>query len=267
MTLQINIKVRDIIVNFSTYYKKTNKLGKTMDKKVLIIEDDRDIADLIEVHLNSLDLNLDRAEDGETGLEKALERDYELVILDLMLPKLNGLDVCKRIREKKKSMPILMLSAKSEEFDKVLGLELGADDYLTKPFSIRELIARVKSIIRRVNAVIEDQVINDETELTYGWLNVNFEKRRVILDKKNVELTAKEFDLLALFCKNPGKAYTRENLLNIVWGYQFCGYEHTVNSHINRLRSKIEKNPAQPKFIRTVWGIGYKFAEHEDFEE
>ena len=238
-----------------------------MDRKVLIIEDDQDIADLVELHLKDLDINLDRATDGEFGLQKALDSDYELVILDLMLPKLNGLDVCKKIREHKKSLPILLLTAKSEEFDKVLGLELGADDYITKPFSIRELMARIKAIIRRVNAVIEDQVRSDVTELTFGWLNVNLEKRRVLLDGESIELTAKEFDLLALFASNPGKAYTRENLLNIVWGYQYAGYEHTVNSHINRLRSKIEKDPAQPKFIRTVWGVGYKFAEYEDFEE
>jgi DNA-binding response OmpR family regulator len=238
-----------------------------MEKKVLIIEDDPDIGDLLELHLKDLDLNLDRAMDGETGLQKAMDNDYELVLLDLMLPKLNGLDVCKKIREHKKSLPILMLTAKTEEFDKVLGLELGADDYLTKPFSIRELIARIKAIIRRVNAVIEDQVNSDVQELVFGPLNINFEKRRVILDGANIELTAKEFDLLALFASNPGRAYTRENLLNIVWGYQFSGYEHTVNSHINRLRSKIEKNPAEPHFIKTVWGIGYKFAEYEDFPE
>ena len=237
-----------------------------MQKKVLIIEDDRDIADLLELHLKDLDLNLDRAEDGEFGLQKALDNEYEMVILDIMLPKLNGIDVCKRIREKKKSLPILMLTAKSEEFDKVLGLELGADDYLTKPFSIRELIARIKAIIRRVNAVIEDQSNDRVSELNFGELNINLEKRRVILMGKNIDLTAKEFDLLALFASNPGKAYTRENLLNIVWGYQFSGYEHTVNSHINRLRAKIEEDPSQPKFIRTVWGVGYKFAEYEDFE-
>lgn len=238
-----------------------------MDKKVLIIEDDPDIGDLLELHLKDLDLNLDRAVDGETGLQKALDNEYELVLLDLMLPKLNGMDVCKKIREQKKSLPILMLTAKTEEFDKVLGLELGADDYMTKPFSIRELIARIKAIIRRVNAVIEDQISVDVKEMTYGILNINMEKRRVLLDGENIELTAKEFDLLALFANNPGKAYTRENLLNIVWDYQFAGYEHTVNSHINRLRSKIEQDPTEPKFIKTVWGVGYKFAEYEDFEE
>lgn len=237
-----------------------------MEKKVLIVEDDPDIADLLQLHISDLNLDLDRAEDGENGLQKALENDYELVILDIMLPKLNGMDVCKKIRESKKSLPILMLTAKSEEFDKVLGLELGADDYLTKPFSIRELIARIKAIIRRVNAVIEEQSSGESKELSFGKLTINMEKRRVILNGRTIELTAKEFDLLALFTNNPGRAYTRENLLNIVWGYQFSGYEHTVNSHINRLRAKIEEDPSQPRYILTVWGIGYKFAEHEDFE-
>ena len=238
-----------------------------MDKKVLLIEDDPDIAELLELHLKDLDMNLDKAGDGESGLDKALDNDYELVILDLMLPKMNGLDVCKKIREKKKSLPILMLTAKSDEFDKVLGLELGADDYLAKPFSIRELIARIKAIIRRVNAVIEDQTTSDISELLFGPLKINLDKRKVELNNKVIDLTAKEFDLLALFAANPGKAYTRESLLNLVWGYQFSGYEHTVNSHINRLRAKIEKDPSQPSFIRTVWGVGYKFAEYEDFEE
>lgn len=238
-----------------------------MSKKVLIIEDDPDIADLLEIHLNDLDLKLDRTEDGESGLQRALENEYEMVILDLMLPKLNGLEVCKGIREQKKSLPILMLTAKSEEFDKVLGLELGADDYMTKPFSIRELVARIKSIIRRVSAIKETSVAaSDQKEIEFGPLLINLDKRKVILDGNVIELTAKEFDLLALFASNPGRAYTRENLLNIVWGYQFIGYEHTVNSHINRLRSKIEKDPSQPVFIKTVWGVGYKFVEYEELD-
>ena len=238
-----------------------------MSKKVLIIEDDPDIANLLEIHLNDLNLKLDRTDDGESGLQKALENEYEMVILDLMLPKLNGLEVCKGIREQKKSLPILMLTAKSEEFDKVLGLELGADDYMTKPFSIRELIARIKSIIRRVSAIKETSAAaSDQKELEFGSLLINPDKRKVILNGDVIELTAKEFDLLALFASNPGRAYTRENLLNIVWGYQFIGYEHTVNSHINRLRAKIEKDPSQPIFIKTVWGVGYKFVEYEDLD-
>ncbi|MEJ2543925.1 MAG: response regulator transcription factor [Calditrichaceae bacterium] len=239
-----------------------------MDKQVLIIEDDPDIADLLEIHLKDLDLKLDHCSDGESGLQKALENDYEMVILDLMLPKLNGLEVCKGIREQNKSLPILMLTAKSEEFDKVLGLELGADDYMTKPFSIRELVARIKSILRRVTAIKETTKEDSEKrELIFGPLTINLDKRKVVLDTIIIELTAKEFDLLALFANNPGRAYTRENLLNIVWGYQFTGYEHTVNSHINRLRAKIEKDPSQPIFVKTVWGVGYKFVEHEEFDE
>jgi two-component system, OmpR family, alkaline phosphatase synthesis response regulator PhoP len=239
-----------------------------MKKKVLIIEDDPDIADLLEIHLNDLDLELERTEDGETGLEKALHNDYEMVVLDLMLPKLNGLEVCKGIREKKKYLPILMLTAKSEEFDKVLGLELGADDYITKPFSIRELVARIKSILRRVSAIRDISASESvKEELIFGPLNINLQKRKVTIEKNTIELTMKEFDLLALFASNPGRAYTRENLLNIIWGYQFAGYEHTVNSHINRLRAKIEQDPSQPVFIKTVWGIGYKFAEYEDLDK
>jgi len=236
-----------------------------MNKKVLLIEDDPIIADLLEIHLKDLDLKLESADDGESGLEKAINNDYELVILDLMLPKMDGLDVCKGIREKKKSMPILMLSARAEEFDKILGLELGADDYMTKPFSIRELLARIKSIIRRVKVLKEGDPDNaPKKELKFDTLFIDLNKRKVILDGDVIELTAKEFDLLALFALNPGRAYSRENLLNIVWGYQFTGYEHTVNSHINRLRAKIEQDPSQPRFIKTVWGVGYKFVEHED---
>lgn len=238
-----------------------------MSKKVLIIEDDPDIADLLKIHLRDLDLDLDSALDGETGLDKALNNEYEMVVLDIMLPKLDGLEVCKRIRERNKSLPILMLSAKAEEFDKVLGLELGADDYMTKPFSIRELVARIRSILRRINALIEDKSSADEVkELEFAGLKINLEKRKVLLNNTKIELTAKEFDLLALFAAHPGKAYTRERLLNIVWGYQFTGYEHTVNSHINRLRAKIEEDPSHPQYIKTVWGIGYKLAELEELE-
>ncbi len=239
-----------------------------MSKKVLIIEDDPDIADLLQIHLRDLDMQLDRAEDGMNGLQKALEEEYELIILDIMLPEMDGLEVCRRIRERKRSLPILMLTAKSEEFDKVLGLELGADDYITKPFSIRELVARIKSIIRRVNTLREEKKDTDEpVELEFADLKINLEKRKVILKGKTIELTAKEFDLLALFASHPGKAYTRENLLNIVWGYQFSGCDHTVNSHINRLRSKIESDPSNPKYIKTVWGVGYKFAEEDEIED
>ncbi len=238
------------------------------DKTVLIIEDDRNIADLLEIHLTDLGYDLDRAEDGESGLTMAFANSYSLVILDLMLPKLNGMDVCKEIRAQDKFTPILMLTSKSEEFDKVLGLELGADDYLTKPFSIRELIARIKAIFRRIDAGKGDDIKSEQPgQMIYGNLLIDSEKRKVTLAHKVLELTAKEFDLLALFARKPGRVFSRQELLNLVWGYQFTGYEHTVNSHINRLRSKIEDNPAQPFFIRTVWGVGYRFVEPEELEE
>ena len=239
-----------------------------MDKRILIIEDDPDIAELLEINLHDAGYETDRAQDGLTGVNKALNKPYDLIILDLMLPKLDGLEVCKRIRLAAKTLPILILTSKSEEFDKVLGLELGADDYLTKPFSIRELLARVKAQIRRVDAV-KDEAAGESpqsSELIFGELTIHLEKRKVTLAGATIELTAKEFDLLSLFAQHPGRAYSRHELLDIIWGYQFDGYDHTVNSHINRLRSKIEQNPSEPTYIKTVWGVGYRFVESEEFE-
>lgn len=238
-----------------------------MEKKVLVIEDDPDIANLVEIHLRDMGFTSDHENNGIDGLDKALKNDYALVILDLMLPRLDGLEVCKRIREEKKSLPILMLTSKSEEFDRVLGLELGADDYITKPFSLRELMARVKAILRRVDAVKQEISEDEPREVVFGDLIINMEKRKVTLAGRMIELTAKEFDLLALFVSHPGRAYSRQELLDIVWGYQFDGYDHTVNSHINRLRSKIEKNPSDPQYIKTVWGVGYRFVELEELPE
>jgi DNA-binding response OmpR family regulator len=178
---------------------------------------------------------------------------------------MDGFDVCKKIRHNEIKTPILMLTAKSEEFDKVLGLELGADDYLTKPFSIRELVARVKAIFRRSEmANMSESEDISESELKFGNLLINIGKRKVFLNGEQVELTAKEFDLLALFARKPGRTFTRSDLLDTIWGYQFAGYEHTVNSHINRLRAKIEADPAQPVYIQTVWGVGYRFVEPEE---
>ena len=239
-----------------------------MEKRVLIIEDDKDITDLVGIHLGDLGYILDKAYNGETGLAKSLSGDYDLILLDLMLPKLEGLEVCKQIREKDKTVPIIMLTSRSEEMDKILGLELGADDYIVKPFSIRELIARVKANIRSVEAIKEEVSRDGEplSELQIGQLKIDFEKRKVVLRTKTIELTAKEFDLLSHFAQHPGRSYSRADLLSAVWGYQFSGYEHTVNSHINRLRTKIEENPAEPTYIKTVWGIGYRFVEPEEVE-
>jgi DNA-binding response OmpR family regulator len=233
--------------------------------KILLIEDDAQVADLVGIHLRDLGYELECAADGESGLQRALTRDYALVILDLMLPGLDGLAVCKRLREKNALVPVLMLTAKAEELDKVLGLELGADDYLTKPFSVRELVARVKALLRRREAEHESATKQSaQEELAFADLKIHLGKRKVTLAGRALELTAKEFDLLALFASHPGRAYSRSALLDLVWGHQYEGYEHTVNSHINRLRSKIEKDPAQPKYIQTVWGVGYRFVETEE---
>ncbi|MGH1366652.1 MAG: response regulator transcription factor [Calditrichia bacterium] len=233
-------------------------------KNVLIVEDDQEIAELIVIHLQDLFCDVQRATDGNTGLQMALNQDFDLIILDIMLPEKNGLEVLKSIRAVKSYTPILMLTAKTEELDKVLGLELGADDYLTKPFSIRELIARVKAIFRRVEAERARHTTSTLDEVIFDHLYINFNMRRVRIDGKPIELTAKEFELLQLFAMNPGKTYSRQNLLEQVWGYQFHGYDHTVNSHINRLRNKIERDPANPRFIRTLWGVGYRFIDKEE---
>jgi DNA-binding response OmpR family regulator len=193
-----------------------------------------------------------------------LEAEYRLVILDLMLPGLDGFEVCKRIRAEKGQLPILMLTAKSEELDKVLGLELGADDYITKPFSIRELLARVKTVLRRTAAFSESAAGTKGKTIEHGLLRIEPEKRIVTVGGKRIDLTAKEYDLLVLFASSPGRAFNRQQLLDSVWGYQFEGYHHTVNSHINRLRSKIEEDPAEPRYIKTVWGYGYRFVEADE---
>jgi two-component system alkaline phosphatase synthesis response regulator PhoP len=180
-----------------------------------------------------------------------------------MLPEVDGFEICKSIRKENHQVPILMLTAKAEEVDKIMGLEFGADDYLTKPFSIKELIARVKALLRRASAS-ETEDSSKLDQMDFGELVIYPNKRSVQLQDELIELTSKEFELLLLFAKNPGRAYSRQELLDVVWGYQYSGYSHTVNSHINRLRSKIEKNPSEPKYITTVWGMGYKFAELEE---
>jgi DNA-binding response OmpR family regulator len=228
-------------------------------KNVLVIEDDKSISDLIEIHLKDLNCNVTKAYDGETGLKYALSESYQLIVLDLMLPKLDGLEICKQVRKNDIYTPVLMLTSKSDEFDKVLGLEIGADDYLTKPFGIREFIARVKAIFRRIDA-IQKEIDNDE-DISVGNLKIEVSKRKVLLNDERLELTPKEFDLLHLLASHPGKTYTREQLLNILWGYQYNGYEHTVNSHINRLRSKVEPDISKPSYILTSWGVGYRFSE------
>lgn len=230
-------------------------------KKVLVVEDDPNIIDLLEIHLQDLGCALTRAEDGQRGLAAAESTAFDLIILDVMLPQMDGLEVCRRLRMQQINTPILMLTAKSEEIDKVLGLETGADDYLTKPFSIRELIARVKAIFRRNSLIDQQSTSTQPTLLEYGDLAIDLERRRVSVRDKRVELSPKEFELLALMAANPGKSYNRQRLLNLIWGYDFDGFEHTVNSHINRLRQKIEPQAEQPRYILTTWGVGYRFNE------
>ncbi len=229
-------------------------------EKALIIEDDKDISDLIAFHLADMGIEVDKAYDGKEGLMKALNDRYRFILLDLYLPGLDGLEVCKRIRMEKNNTPMLIITSKSEEIDKILGLELGADDYISKPFSVRELIARIKAVLRRTDRQSKD---NDEEDIEYRFekLYINTGMRIVEVSGNRVELSPKEFDLLIHLASNPGKTYTRIQLLNQVWGYEFEGFEHTVNSHINRLRSKIEKDMRNPEYILTTWGVGYKFRE------
>lgn len=231
-----------------------------MQKRALVVEDDTDIANLVVVSLREINVQTDVVGNGADGLRQATSKPYDIIILDIMLPELDGIEVCRRIRQQQIMTPILMLTARSEEIDKVLAIDLGADDYMTKPFSIRELLSRVKARMRRFEA---DQLPGTLTQLPryrYGELALDVASRQVTLAGKSVELTAREFDLLTLFMKHPGRAFSRTELLELVWGYSYQGYEHTVNSHINRLRMKIEREPATPRYILTVWAVGYKFS-------
>ncbi|MCF3107737.1 response regulator transcription factor [Niabella sp. CC-SYL272] len=231
-------------------------------QKVLIIEDDPELVELLHIHLTDLGCAITAIGNGNDGLQAAMQARFDLVILDLMLPGLNGMEVCRKIRQTDRHTPILMLTARSEEIDKVMGLETGADDYLTKPFSIREFIARVKVIFRRnEEGTTAEQGSYISAVMRYDELEIDLDKRKVTLNNLRVDLSPKEFELLALLASSPGKSYSRKRLLNLVWGYDFEGYEHTVNSHINRLRGKIEANLSAPKYILTTWGIGYRFNE------
>jgi DNA-binding response OmpR family regulator len=240
---------------------------ESMPRRILIIEDDKDIAKLVDLHLKDAGYEVSLAYDGNAGLEQALSEPHDLIILDLMLPGVDGLEICRRIRAASAYTLILMLTAKSAELDRVLGLEIGADDYLTKPFSIRELLARVKALFRREEALKSEASLESKKLIRADSLEIDVKKRKVALRGQPVALTAKEFDLLLHFAKHPGRVYTRLELLNLVWGYGYEGYEHTVNSHINRLRAKIEENPAQPRYILSVRGIGYKLSESADLDK
>ncbi len=238
----------------------------SMDRRILVVEDQRDIAELIAMHLRDLGHRVDCVHDGAAGYEAARSGRYDLVVLDVMLPGRDGLDIVRALRIDKVSTPVLMLTARSTELDRVLGLELGADDYLTKPFSIAELQARVRALLRRLHmhapaAADSAGAAGTAERIEAGDLLIDVASREVRLAGRPITLTAKEFDLLAHFARHPGRAFTRLQLLDAVWGTTFEGYEHTVNTHINRLRAKIEIDPANPRHVLTVRGVGYRFAD------
>jgi two-component system, OmpR family, response regulator VicR len=231
---------------------------KIVGKKVLVVDDEKLIVKGIRFSLEQDGMDVDCAYDGEEALSLAKEHEYDIVLLDVMLPKLNGFEVCQQIRDFS-TMPIVMLTAKGDDMDKILGLEYGADDYITKPFNILEVKARIKAIMRRTSKKAEQA--ENKKMIQIGDLKLDCEGRRVYISGKEINLTAKEFDVLELLVFNPNKVYSRENLLNIVWGYEYPGDVRTVDVHIRRLREKIESNPSEPKYVHTKWGVGYYFQE------
>lgn len=230
-------------------------------KKVIVVEDDQEICNLLKIHLSDLDCEVDTYHNGTEGFNAIVANEAHLIILDLMLPGMDGLEICQKTRAREIHTPVLMLTARSEEIDRVLGLEMGADDYMVKPFSVREFIARVKAIFRRVKLNKESLQQQRQKVLDFEGLSIDIEHHKVLRDGQRVDLSPKEFELLVLMASNPGKNYDRSRLLNLIWGYDFEGYEHTVNSHINRLRAKIEPDMNTPMYILTTWGVGYKFNE------
>ena len=227
-----------------------------MAKKVLVVDDEKLIVKGLRFSLEQDGMEVECAYDGEEALNMAREKEYDIILLDLMLPKLNGLEVCQQIREFS-NVPIVMLTAKGEDMDKILGLEYGADDYITKPFNILEVKARIKAIMRRTSRPA--QAATKAKVVQVGDLKLDCDSRRVFIGSREINLTAKEFDVLELLAFNPNKVYSRENLLNIVWGYEYPGDVRTVDVHIRRLREKIEENPSDPKYVHTKWGVGYYF--------
>lgn len=227
-----------------------------MSKRILVVDDEKLIVKGIRYSLEQDGMEVDAAYDGEEAMNLIRENPYDMILLDIMLPKHDGFEVCQYVREFS-DVPIIMLTAKGEDMDKILGLEYGADDYLTKPFNILELKARIKAIMRRTGKKNENS--RDKKVVVKGDMKIDCESRRVTIGEREVNLTAKEFDLLELLAMNPNKVYSRENLLNIVWGYEYPGDARTVDVHIRRLREKVETNPSDPKYVYTKWGVGYYF--------
>ncbi|WP_028865452.1 response regulator transcription factor [Psychromonas aquimarina] len=241
-----------------------------MQDSILIVEDDQDIAELIKVHMQDLNIHVELCDNGDTGLDMALRREYSLLILDITLPGCSGLDICRQIRQSRPEQAILMLTSRTSEIDRVVGLEVGADDYMTKPFSIRELQARVHALLRRVHLLESSrshtsEQSQDETLIRSGRLKIDLRSHQALLNSKILDLTSTEFDLLSFMARHPNQVFSRTQLLEQVWGYQHSGYEHTVNSHINRLRNKLSVDTKTAltdqvtPIIQTVFGVGYKF--------
>ena len=230
-----------------------------MERRILVVEDQKDIAELIAMHVRDLGHEVDVLHDGRAALDAARSGRYHLAILDVMLPGRDGMDIVRSLRMERDPIPVLMLTARSSELDRVLGLELGADDYLTKPFSIPELQARVKALLRRLDMGAQRGGAAAPQRITAGGLSIDGNSREVSLDGRPLPLTSKEFDLLLHFARHPGRVFTRAQLLDAIWGTTFEGYEHNVNTHINRLRAKLEADPADPRYVLTVRGVGYRF--------
>jgi len=233
----------------------------TASKRVLLVEDDADIAEIVALHLRDEGYAVVHATDGAAGLKLLEQHAWDALVLDLMLPGIDGLEICRRARSMERYTPIIITSARGSETHRVLGLEIGADDYLAKPFSVLELVARVRALLRRIEAVSRAPAAASVVRV--GDLVISALEREVKLAGELVELTPREFDLLLFFANNPGKVFSRSELLDRVWGHRHSGYEHTVNTHINRIRSKIELDPANPRRILTVWGRGYKLSPEE----
>ena len=231
-----------------------------MNKNLLLVEDDAEIISLLKEGLRYEGFELTISRDGDSGLEKARQGDCGLILMDWMLPEIAGIDVVRALHEDNVHTPVIMLTARHDELDKVAALEAGCDDYITKPFSIKELVARINAVMRRAASNVQDEDPADRT-ISKGELEIDLEKRTVAIRGEEIQLTATEFNLLTLLVRQPGRVYSRKQLLDIVWDYSFEGYENTVNTHVNRLRSKIEKNPNNPEYVLTVWGVGYKFSD------
>jgi two-component system, OmpR family, alkaline phosphatase synthesis response regulator PhoP len=232
-----------------------------MDKKVLVVDDEPSISTLLQYNLNQAGFEVITAMDGEEGLQKAIAERPDILVLDLMLPKMDGIEVCKQLRQQKVMTPILMLTAKDDEFDKIIGLELGADDYMTKPFSPREVVARVKAILRRTNIQHEREVELETEHIVIGELKILPDHYEAYSSQERLELTPKEFELLVYLSRNKGRVLTRDQLLSAVWNYDFAGDTRIVDVHISHLREKIENNTKKPVYIKTIRGLGYKLEE------